>query len=375
MGALAKYLAQPTVVEPSATPTETVFDKDGNYTQTCVLPRQPANADDILEIFGHDPEAFTVEGNVSVAHRELVDGRMVSTYRYKLAERRQPIDIDDLMKRAAKAKPHKAVKSEGDHWFTFHAPDLQLGKVASGGGTAEILAQHESSLDAAVEEFKLLRRKGIEGVLLAFAGDCLEGWYSQGSKNVWLTSETLTEQVRIFRRLLLHTVERFASLTDHVILAVVNGNHDDAQRVVNTKPGDGFAVDCAIAVSDALEMNPDAYGHVKVIVPNEWRAHMTFEVGDTIIAMTHGHLSRPGKAMAWWGEQSFGKQSPGAADVLLTGHYHNLRLETNSGRTWIQGTTMDTGSDWYQDAHGCESDRGAVTFLLRGGKVSHLGVV
>lgn len=374
MGELAKYLAQPTVEEP-APATQTVFDGDGNYTQTAVIAKQPANAVELLNLFGHDPDAFAVDGSVSVAHRELVDGRTVSTYRYKLVERRQPVDIDGLLKAAVAAKPHAPVDADGDHWFVFHAPDLQLGKVASGGGTESILAQYEASLTAAVAEFKLLSRKGIQGVLLAFAGDCLEGWFSQGSKNVWLTSETLTEQARIFRRLLMHTIERFAPLTDDLVLAVVNGNHDDAQRAVNTKPADGWATESAIAVSDALELNPDAYGHVRVIVPNEWRAHMTFQLGDSVVAMTHGHLFRPGKGMTWWGEQSFGKQSPGAADVLLTGHYHNLRLETNSGRTWIQGTTMDGGSDWYQDAHGSESDRGAVTFLLRSGKVSNLGIV
>lgn len=372
MGDLAKFLAQPTAPE---VPAEYSMDGDGNYTRAYIMEKQPATPDELLDLFGHDKDRYAVDGSVSVSHRELVDGRIVSTYRYKLRERPIPVDVSDTISRAKKAKKHKDAGTAGGHWFVVHSPDLQIGKLASGYGTEGIIEQFLSSMRAAVDEYRLLRRKGVAGVLLAFAGDCLEGVTSQGGKNLWLTTETMAEQHRIFRRLLMAAVELWAPLTDDLVVAVVNGNHDDYQRSVNTKPSDGAATECAIAVDDALKLNPDAYGHVRVLVPNEWRAHMTFPVGDSVVAMTHGHLFRPGKGMQWWAEQTFGKNSPGAADILLTGHYHTFHVDTDSGRTWIQGTTLDGGSDWYQDARGSSSTPGVVVFLLKAGRVTNMGVV
>lgn len=378
MGTLAQLLEQPTAKEPEQT-KETVVSGDGTYTQAGVLARQPRTPKEILVEFGHDPKAVEVTGDVSVSHRELVDGRVVSTYKYKLRPRYELPDIGDLIEAAEAADRviPAAPKASSGEWFVVHAPDLQIGKVAERGGTEEIVAKFHESMSTALSEYFELVERGVhfDGVLLAFAGDCIEGWYSQNGKNTWLTSETLTQQVRVFRRLLMWAVEEWAPHAPAVKVAVVNGNHDDAQRSMNTMPGDGLATESAIAVSDALKLNHLAFGHVEVIVPSEWRAHMTFQIGETVVTMTHGDLFRPGKGMDWWSEQTFGRRGPGRADLLLTGHYHNFRVETDSGRTWIQGTTIDCGSDYYEDAHGSVSDRGIVIFTVNAGKVKHLGVV
>jgi hypothetical protein len=73
------------------------------------------------------------------------------------------------------------------------------------------------------------------------AGPCArhssyEGNQSQKSKNLWLTEQTITEQVLMFQRLLAYTAETFAPLTERVFLNVVNGNHDEAQHDQNTYP-------------------------------------------------------------------------------------------------------------------------------------------
>ena len=372
MGKLADLLAQPTAREVESS---TEFDLDGNYVQCRQLDSQPESPDELLETFGHDPVKFYIDGAISIAHRELTDGRVVSTYRYKLRERPSAIGIDDLVAQAKKAKKHRQVENGGPFWFVFQAGDLQLGKRSRDGSTEEIVTRFFESVNGALEELERLRPMGIEGVQLCFPGDCIEGVVSQGGKNAWLTQETVTEQTRIFRRLLMHTVERFAPVADKVYLDVVNGNHDQAQRQWNTYPGDGWATECAVAVDDALKMNPDAFGHVEVRVPNQWSGHMTVPVGDSVVTVAHGHQWGRNGAMKWWSEQALNQQHPINAQVLQNGHYHEVGLEMASQRTRVQSSTFDCGSDWYRDTHGGDSKRGALVYLLSAGDVSRLSLV
>lgn len=373
MGQLAKLLAEPTANEVEA--GTTTFDGDGNFVQVRVLQTQPESPHDVLDMFGHDPDKFCINGDVTVGHRELVDGRIVSTYRYRLRERPSAVDIDDLIVQAERAKKRRETGSQGPYWFVYQAGDLQIGKRSRDGATEEIVSFFLESVNRAVEEFERLAPLGIEGVQLCFPGDCIEGGVSQGGRNAWLTQETVTEQTRIFRRLLMHTVEKFASLTDHIYLDVTNGNHDENQRQWNTYPGDGWATECAIAVDDALKMNPDAYGHVEVRVPNKWSGFMTVPVGDSVVTVAHGHQWKRGQAMRWWSEQALNQQNPINAHVLQNGHYHEVGLEMASQRTRVQSSTFDAGSDWYRDTHGGDSKRGGLVYLLSAGDVSRLSLV
>lgn len=373
MGRLAELLSQPTAQEVE---TSTTFDDEGNYVQARALDVQPENCDQIMEVFGHDPAKCFIDGPVSIGHRELTDGRIVSTYRYKLRERPSAVDIDDLVSRAKKAKKHRETTLSGAHWFVFQASDLQIGKVSRDGSTEEIVNRYLDSIERAVEEFKFLKPKGIEGIQISMPGDLCEGNVSQAGKNVWLTQETITEQTRILRRLMLQTVEAFAPLADHVYLDAISGNHDQATRQWNTYPGDGWATECAIAVDDALKMNPDAFGHVEVRVPNQWSGHMTVPVGDTNVTIVHGHqFGRESNAMKWWQEQAFGNHPPSGAQLLQNGHFHEVTVERSGDRTRVQSPTLDCGSDWYREKHGVGNTRGALTYLLRSGEVSRLSLV
>jgi hypothetical protein len=373
VGKLAELLAQPTAQEVEV---QTSFDDQGNFTQSKVIDAQPATPEAVLLEFGHDPAKFCIDGPVSIAHRELTDGRVVSTYRYKLRERPSAVDIDDLVSQARKAKKHRETANGGPFWFVFQASDLQIGKVSRDGSTEEIISRYLDSIERAVEEFNFLKCKGIEGIQISMPGDLCEGNVSQGGKNVWLTQETITEQTRILRRLMLQTVEAFAPLTNRIYLDVISGNHDQAQRQWNTFPGDGWATECAIAVDDALKMNPAAFGHVEVRVPNQWSGHMTVPVGDTNVTIVHGHqFGRQANAMKWWQEQAFGNHPPAGAHLMQNGHFHEVAVERAGDRTRVQSPTLDCGSDWYREKRGVGNTRGALAYLLRAGDVSRLSLV
>lgn len=391
---LADRLAEyPKADEPQFVP-KTEFDGSSGYIQTGPLQEAPAEYSDILRQFGYNPESVRIVGNPRVSRwqqrsRKLEkseDGeRLIKTsefetvwleaYRFSIAptvSTEAPVDVVEAIKQARAIRR----QSTGAHWFVFQAGDQQLGKRSRDGSTAEIVDRYVQSVQSAKDEFAALKRHGIDGIQISIPGDCLEGNQSQAGKNLWLTQETITEQTRIFRRLLHYTVEEFAPLAAQIYVDVVNGNHDQAQRVQNTYPGDGWATEQAIAVSDALKLNPLAYGHVEVRVPEKWSGYMTVPVGDTVVTVVHGHqFGRQANAMKWWQEQTFGGHGPAAAHILQNGHFHEFAIEQAGERTRIQSPTFDCGSDWFREKRGVGNTRGALTYLLKSGEISRLSVV
>lgn len=382
MGLADDLAATPSWDEPQFIP-RTEFDaSSGGYIQTGPLADAPADHTELLRQFGYDPEQVAIVGAPRVSkwqQRARIRGTndyettWLSAYRFTIAAvaSSKPHDLDAIVKRARKTpKP-----ATGGHWAVFQAGDLQLGKRSSAGSTDEILNRYFASVEAFCDEWKSLRRHGVEGIQISMPGDCIEGNVSQSGRNLWLTAETITEQVRILRRVMMETVAALAPLVDQIYLDVVNGNHDEAQRQQNTYPGDGWATEAATAVDDALKLNPAAYGHVTVRVPQKWRGMMTVPVGDTVVTIVHGHQWRTGQAMKWWSEQALHHQPAGGAHILQHGHYHSWQVETTERRTRIQSSTFDCGSDWYQDKRGAANRRGALAYLLADGQPSRMSLL
>lgn len=281
-------------------------------------------------------------------------------------------DIAAIIERTKK----KPAAGSGPHWFVFQAADQQIGKISRDGSTEQIVERYIESVEGAKKEFKNLKRLGVEGIQISMPGDCIEGNQSQGGKNARLTLETVPEQLRILRRLMFYTVETLAPLCDRVYLDVVNGNHDDSDRRLNSYPGDGWAVEAAVAIKDMLAIRPEQFGHVEVRVPDKWSHCMTVPVGDTVVTIAHGHKwRRAEKAFQWWAEQAVNCEPAGAAQVLQHGHYHTWQIRQSKTKTVIGAPTYDCGSDWFRDVHGENSRRGGLVYLLNAGDVSHMSVI
>lgn len=379
---LDELKAYPQAEEPKYQP-RTEFDGVSGFVQTGPLKHAPKDYTELLTQFGYDPQQVEIAGQPRISRwqqRARIRGTnnyetvWLSAYRFHIkavGAKADSVDIAAIVKQSRKTPKPGA----GSHWLVFQAGDLQIGKRASGGSTEAIVERYFQSVHALVDEFKALKRHGIEGIQLCLPGDCIEGNQSQGGRNLWQTQETITEQTRIFRRLIMHTVEAVAPLVDRIFVDVVNGNHDEAQRTQNTYPGDGWATEAATAVSDALKMNPTSYGHVTVRVPEKWHGSMTVPVGNTVVTVVHGHQWRPGQAFKWWSEQALHHQPAGGAHILQHGHYHSWQVETTEHRTRIQSSTFDCGSDWYRDTHGATNRRGALAYLLNAGEVSRMSLL
>lgn len=365
----------------------TEFDGTSGFIQTASFPATEApDFTAILEQFGYDPAKVRIVGNPRVSRwqqRSRIRGtgnyeeKWLCAYRFHIA----PVDGEggnaDLESLVRAARKRNRDETSGDgYWFVFQGGDLQLGKRSRDGSTEQIIDRYVQSVEAAKRELKACKRMGLGGVQISLPGDCIEGNQSQSGKNLWLTQETITEQSRILRRLMLFTIDELAPSVNKVYLDVVNGNHDQAQRQQNTYPGDGWATEAAIAVSDALKLNDPAYGHVEVRVPEKWSGMMTVPVGDSVVTVVHGHQwSRAVGPMKWWADQAVNHQPAGASHILQFGHWHEYQTRSNAHRIALGSPTFDCGSDWYREKTGATSKRGALMYLLQTGDVSRLTLI
>lgn len=388
--ALENMAAYPRADEVEYTP-RTEFDGiEGGYIQTGPLTSAPTDYDNILREFGYNPDVVQIVGHPKVSRwqqRARIRGTAdyetswLSAYRFTIAPREQvaATDIDAIIARVKKT-PATGV---GPHVFVFQASDLQCGKVGKtpdgGPSTPHIAKRYLESVEAAVGEFKRLKKLGIEAIQISMPGDLIEGSQSQRGKNLgYLTESTVPEQTRVLRRLMMATIESFAPLVDRIYFDVIPGNHDDADRSLNSWPGNNWATETATVVADALSLNPASYRHVTVRVPDKWQGHMTVPVGEdnpTVVTIAHGHQWRRGKGMDWWAGQAHGGHPAGAAVILQCGHYHGWHIESSEKKTLIQSPTFDLGSAWYTESTGATSRRGGLVYLLNGGEVSRMTVV
>ncbi|WP_037162635.1 hypothetical protein [Rhodococcoides fascians] len=373
MSIAAQLAAQPVATEPKYK-ASTEFDGITGFIQTAPVENPPTDYDELLKFFGYDPEQVEIFGDPQTRRWQTYDERWLSYFKFTIRKRSGRTTGDALIKLIENHKPHTPVQG-GPAFFNMQASDTQLGK-SDNGGTDGIITRYLDSLERArCEYLDLRKRQRIGGVHLMFPGDCIEGNQSQSGRNMWRTDLTLTEQIAVFERLLYATIDAFVDDTDELLLDVVNGNHDEAQRFQTTRPGDGWATHAANSVAKGLERNTSAYGHVQVRVPDPEQGYMTVPAGDTIFTIAHGHQWRRGKAMDWWADQSFHGQNPGGAHLLVHGHYHTFELETTKSRTRIQSSTLDGGSNYYRERTGAESRQGALVYVTQAGLPSDISLV
>lgn len=389
MSSLADKIAATLPVEPLTTRRPThptgfepgvTFTNDGAPSTATITSTAPIAAED----HRHTIEAQTrltipADLDVQIERLTLQNGAGGEVerwwYKYKFVPRqRTESDIDALVKAAKvnrRRKQSDRVPTTTTTAFVVALGDLQLGKV-DGDGVEGTVARFLATTEAAVARYKRLS-KGSP-VYLIHLGDCIEGMVSQGGANAWRTSLTTTEQVRLYRRLLLEQIKAFAAVAPSLVVVGVPGNHDEAHRPLHTY-GDSWATDAVSAVRDALEL-AGGYEHVALHVPERDELTLTLDVCGTRVGMAHGHQWKAGQATTWWARQSHGRQPIGDADLLLSAHLHHLRVEhTGSDKTWLQVPALESGSQWWRHRTGEWGQPGIVTMLVGGGTWSALEVL
>lgn len=318
----------------------------------------------------HDPAAWIRLGQGEDATTVPVTRRV---WAVEPARAAIDIDVDELVAAIGKRRPKPATGLDQDVAAVLALSDWQVGKETGAGGSDVIVGRVLDALDTFTGQVKK-RKPGT--VVLAILGDMCEGQTSMGGAVALFSDLTATEQVRVVRRLLIEHITRLAPLCDRLVIPVAPGNHDETTRLMGIKPRatDSWLVEVAASVHDALTL-AGGFDHVEIVTPDPDDLTVTIEAAGTIIGATHGHVFRKGKGHDWWAKQSHARHRIAAADILLTGHYHHLRVEQEGDRLWMQAPTVDTGSPHYDQRHGGRSTPGTLTFWTANGHASDINVI
>lgn len=382
-GEVAGYQAS-AVKHPSGWEPGVAWNGDSGTLTTHPIDAEPNDWSELLSVWDLDPTVFEVIEPVQFRAWDAPDpeGGLRRLFYYKATIRRR-VDsresVEELLSVLGKKRPKKPPESSGEG-FAFCVPsgDLQLGKP-DGDGTEGTIERFSSKTDAAVSRLKELRKMGrvVDEIVLPWLGDCIEGLVSQGGAlaAAGRLDLTMTEQLRVYRRLMLHQIQQFAPLSSRIVVPVVPGNHDEVQRVgkVTRRYDDSWAVEGASAVADALKL-ADGYEHVSFVFPGHDELTITLDVAGTPVGFAHGHqFGRD--PVKWWSGQAHGMQEIGSSTLLLGAHLHHLRIEQGGAKTFIQIPALDGGSTWWRHKTGQDAPAGMVSLLIGHGGWKDLAVL
>lgn len=354
-----------------------VDDVDGGYVVSRPSEQPHSDYGNVLAEFGLDPEAWHVR-SVRRSRWQTYDERWLESVRLQIVPSGTVSgpDYDLLAAQIAAWKPRTSPKTASvSGTFVVPVGDTQIGKV-DGEGTPATIGRTLTELERAAQTLRAAVPKGrAPHVCLPWLGDCIEGIWSQGGSLRARLDLTLTEQVRVVRRLMWAQLRLFANLADHITVPVVPGNHDEAVRTAGSMSStydDSWAVEAASAVADMVAENDDLAGRVRFIFPAHDELTVVADCSGTTVAMAHGHQFGSGKdaALTWWDQQAGGRTPAGMSDLLLSAHFHHLRVVDHGGeKLWIQIPALDSGSTWFRHRKGQSSPPRIVPFWTADGRV------
>lgn len=330
-------------------------------------PIQPVeDFKDLLKNFGYDPKKVEIVGSVNQWRKEQADGEWLISYFFKVQSREGRVDLPTLYAESRKAK--KLVKTPARTGVTSVVvlADAQIGKVDHRGGTPELLERLKEKRDALEA---IIRKERPENLVLLEGGDLFEG-FNSGGNPMFTNDLSLSEQLdmaatEVFK--FVEMMQRYAPVS----VGAVTSNHtawrNGKQRLGN--PGD----DLAFHVHRSVEKLCQAHGYDATwfYPPSDFDETLLMDVRGTGLGLVHGdQCGSPDRFPAWLAKQTLGGSPLAGADVVVSGHFHHLRIQPvgrnahrGNQKWWIQAPTMDGGSTWYRNAGGgYDSDAGIVTF-------------
>ena len=320
--------------------------------QTCALP-------------------ISIDGPVRHSIWSVPGHGMQSSYRARIVERpERSFDVERLLEDMY-LDPEDIPTGRGQVWRTVQIGDTHIGKGAlDGGGSDQIIQQWKRSVTAALD---CQPRAGIH---LAFLGDLIEGQVSQGGANIAGCDLTLTEQLRVARHLVLWTIQQALEAAPRVIVSATPGNHGETTRVQNRPLTDSYDIDIVNAVQQAIGMT-ELDDFVEFYYPREGDGHVTYQVGDTTFTCAHGHKfgGKMNSAKRWWADMTVHGREPGAAQILLAGHFHSMEIANYTENRWIMfGPSLEQESNWLAQKNGASSRSGVLVFDTDSGTPLNIGI-
>lgn len=385
MAELADLIASDPVFRPARKHPhgwEPGYEWDGiaGVITTAPLQDQPKTWDEFIRDAGLDPAEVEVDGPVQVRGWDMPTGggNLVRAHYYRLTLRRRSTqelpDLPTIMRLARQAARRKA-KTPPDELperaVVAVFADPQTGKTASRGGTEQLLARTAVSMERLGNY--IADANADQGVWLD-AGDAVESF--ENTEEQQQTNDLdIMSQIEVATFLEFDGIDLMCKLLPRVVAASVGSNHCRWRAGKNNKgtPASDWGLHMMRQIHRwTTRLAGPQYGHLSIVLPKTHDETLSLDVCGSIIGLAHGHqVNQPNQIPAWWSRQTHGGQPVADADILITGHFHHLRVEPvgrnpHSGRSrwWMQAPTMDNGSDWYRLRKGYDSDPGLLVFTV-----------
>lgn len=350
----------------------------------------PEDWSEILEEFRLDPAKWEiVSDSVNVRTWDTNTGggviKRLFYFRADIRPRvaREDADLQALMKRISKHRYRRKSSVGG----TVDATSLTSARVVcladwQAGPDPEGLVNLVLQLKNDVVD--LLKEEKPEALYVIGMGDMIEGCDGHYDMQTFLTGRGGLNgrrgQSTLVRRLLVELLTTWARYVDRVIVGCVPGNHGE-----NRKKGKAFTTfedneDLGVfeEAAEALALNPEAYGHVRFVIP-DGDMSLTLDIAGTVVGFIHGHQATKGvtprqRLDAWWAGKQKARHQIGDADLLVAGHLHHLIVVQDGPRTMMQCPSL-AQSRWFTEIGGSETKVGTLTFAITPGGWDHLRVL
>ena len=372
----------PKVDAPNSWRPAVEFDgTQGEATTRGFLPDEQPNFDEFLEEAGFDSKLIEIVGEPRTSRWQVarpfpLDPQWLTAYRFRFRKRTgtNP-DLSLLYAEAKKTRPRTPKATETGKVFVACLADYQVGKVDHRGGSKELVQRVLASYDRIEAQ---LKRGKYERIFALDLGDIIEGIENAANMNQLVTNDLSVMQQVDLAASLVWDFLKMATKYAPVTYASIGSNH--CQWRVNKqtigKPGrDDWGI---VILQQLRRLSVEVSLPVTFLVPHEQEESLIFDAfgdGFHLVGIAHGHqFSRPENALTWWRQNTFGNQTISAASILLTAHFHHLRVveagasHNGGSRFWVQATTSDNGSSWFKRISGEDSVPGITCLELSKGQ-------
>jgi predicted phosphodiesterase len=155
-------------------------------------------------------------------------------------------------------------------------------------------------------------------------------------------------------------------------VVAIPGNHGENRQngksITSVHDNDDVAV--FEQVAEILAMNHESFSHVGFRLSRDEIA-LGIEVSGKILAVTHGHVTKPGANAAqtlwnWWQGQAMGRAYPvvADADILISGHYHHLNIKEQENRAVFVCPSLTQVGEYFSDSTGVKTRSGTLSMLI-----------
>ena len=226
--------------------------------------------------WGFNPDHFEIDEPVDFRTWDAIPEKGVVTrfryYKAKIRRKRRTVDLAALEAEIRGHRPRKVKPPVGDSTYVLCLADWQIGKRDE-GGTKFVIQRVTVLIDTVLADIRRLRKQGVTlgHLLILGLGDLLEGcvgFYPAQLYNVELSGR---EQSLVAHRLLYKIIRILAPEFKDVTVAAVGGNHGEKRQDGRwvTDRGDNTDLELFDNLAFRLKENPDVYGHVRFVIPDQ----------------------------------------------------------------------------------------------------------